>query len=352
MAFLSKPVTSKYIETEENENLKVTRAEMNGWRKGMEDYCTVEIGGIDSFFAIYDGHNGKEASRFLQAKLVEKIKLLKDRHDPIELEKICWELDQEFLSDIYKRECGSTCCMAILNNTSLKLTIVNVGDSGLCVLRKKENTWQVKTQDHHPHIYPGEALRIKNAGGLVTADGRVNGRLALSRAFGNFTFKNNRDKTPNFQLVIPQPDITALQLEPGDTFLVYCDGITEACAMNLIAPKLQENLKTKSSEKILRHLLDFSLRVGSTDNMSCILIQLKEPESVIDCNLKKPVVNSVIGDDSDLEMLNNANLTLQSGTINNLAWEYYFDSRELKAGDDNKSFKNAFFEFEQRFQRN
>lgn len=41
--------------------------------------------------------------------------------------------------------------------------------------------------DHKPEDEV-ELARIKNAGGKVTMDGRVNGGLNLSRAIGTFTF--------------------------------------------------------------------------------------------------------------------------------------------------------------------
>lgn len=42
--------------------------------------------------------------------------------------------------------------------------------------------------------------RIHAAGGWVEFN-RVNGNLALSRAFGDYTFKNNPEKSPEDQIV-------------------------------------------------------------------------------------------------------------------------------------------------------
>ena len=47
--------------------------------------------------------------------------------------------------------------------------------------------------DHKPDN-PTELKRIENSGNFVT-EGRINGRLALSRAFGDFEFKNNSELT-------------------------------------------------------------------------------------------------------------------------------------------------------------
>ena len=53
--------------------------------------------------------------------------------------------------------------------------------------------------DHLP-TNPDEYLRIKRAGGFVNHD-RVNGSLAMSRAFGDFIFKQNEDLSPEDQAV-------------------------------------------------------------------------------------------------------------------------------------------------------
>ena len=45
--------------------------------------------------------------------------------------------------------------------------------------------------DHKPED-PTELQRIQMSGNYVDG-GRVNGRLALSRAFGDFEYKNNMD---------------------------------------------------------------------------------------------------------------------------------------------------------------
>lgn len=74
----------------------------------------------------------------------------------------------------------------------------NAGDSR-AVISTKDGRAIPLTQDHKPK-HPKEAQRIKNAGGYVE-NGRVNGSLALSRALGDFNFKNNTQLTPDHQAV-------------------------------------------------------------------------------------------------------------------------------------------------------
>jgi serine/threonine protein phosphatase PrpC len=69
-----------------------------------------------------------------------------------------------------------------------------------------------------------ESARIIKAGGFVEA-GRVNGNLALSRAFGDLDFKKNADLPAEDQAVTVNPDLFDFQLNPEDEFLVLaCDG--------------------------------------------------------------------------------------------------------------------------------
>jgi serine/threonine protein phosphatase PrpC len=64
--------------------------------------------------------------------------------------------------------------------------------------------------DHKPDD-PEERKRIYNANGFVE-DGRVNGMLALSRALGDFEYKNNPSFKPKDQAVTAHPDVKVVQL--------------------------------------------------------------------------------------------------------------------------------------------
>lgn len=76
--------------------------------------------------------------------------------------------------------------------------VSNAGDSR-AVISTKNGKGIPLSQDHKPK-HPKEALRIRNAGCYVE-NGRVNGSLALSRAIGDFKFKDNTKITPDKQAV-------------------------------------------------------------------------------------------------------------------------------------------------------
>ena len=67
------------------------------------------------------------------------------------------------------------------------------------------NTAKDLSVDHKPDD-PGELARIQASGNFVQ-EGRVNGRLALSRAIGDFEYKNNADLPPKNQAVSAHPDL-------------------------------------------------------------------------------------------------------------------------------------------------
>lgn len=65
-----------------------------------------------------------------------------------------------------------------------QLIVANAGDSR-CVVSERGKAVDM-SYDHKPEDEL-ELARIKNAGGKVTMDGRVNGGLNLSRAIGMYT---------------------------------------------------------------------------------------------------------------------------------------------------------------------
>lgn len=106
---------------------------------------------------------------------------------------LCGSLDARFDND----NSGCTAVAALLTKSNV-LYVSNAGDSR-AVISTKDGRAIPLTQDHKPK-HPKESQRIKNAGGFVE-NGRVNGSLALSRALGDFNFKNNTQLTPDHQAV-------------------------------------------------------------------------------------------------------------------------------------------------------
>ncbi|XP_025831199.1 protein phosphatase 1G-like [Agrilus planipennis] len=117
---------------------------------------------------------------------------------------------------------GCTAVVALLREN--QLFVANAGDSRCIVCRSGKAVEM--SFDHKPEDQPEEE-RIKKAGGKVTADGRVNGGLNLSRALGDHAYKQNKELSDREQMITALPDIKTLTINPGqDEFMVLaCDGI-------------------------------------------------------------------------------------------------------------------------------
>lgn len=66
----------------------------------------------------------------------------------------------------------------------------------------------------------------------IVSDNRVDGNLALSRALGDFSFKNTEHLSPENQAVTAVPDITIRDRAKEDMFvMVACNSIWD-CLKN------------------------------------------------------------------------------------------------------------------------
>jgi serine/threonine protein phosphatase PrpC len=81
--------------------------------------------------------------------------------------------------------------------------VANAGDSRSVLCREGKSIDFSK--DHKPDS-PEEEARITKAGGYI-AMGRVNGGLNLTRSFGDFDYKRNKDLPYSDQMITCNPDI-------------------------------------------------------------------------------------------------------------------------------------------------
>jgi len=106
-------------------------------------------------------------------------------------------------------------------------------------------------------------------------DNRVDGQLAMSRAMGDFPYKNHPNLPVHEQKVIPVPEIQSTTVGAGDMLLICCDGIVESMQNPQVAGHLHStraNLASLDPVALLASLFDASVTSGSKDNHTTVLI--------------------------------------------------------------------------------
>uniref|UniRef100_A0AAQ5Y7S1 Protein phosphatase 1G n=1 Tax=Amphiprion ocellaris TaxID=80972 RepID=A0AAQ5Y7S1_AMPOC len=178
---------------------------------------------------------------------------------------------------------GTTAVVALIRGK--QLIVANAGDSR-CVVSERGKAVDM-SYDHKPEDEV-ELARIKNAGGKVTMDGRVNGGLNLSRAIGDHFYKRNKTLPPEEQMISAMPDVKVLTLnEDHDFMVIACDGIWNVLSSQEVVDfisermKQDQNGKTRPLSSIVEELLDHCLAPDTSgdgtgcDNMTCIIITFR-----------------------------------------------------------------------------
>lgn len=114
-------------------------------------------------------------------------------------------------------------------------------------------------EDHKPED-ECEKSRIEKAGGKITADGRVNGGLNLSRAIGDHTYKENKELPLEDQMITAMPDVKCMSIGDEDEFMVLaCDGIWNFMSSQEVVDYVKEriNIYPKLSQICEEVFLDF-----------------------------------------------------------------------------------------------
>jgi protein phosphatase 1L len=235
----------------------------------MEDYHVAKFvqhnGRELGLFAIYDGHLGDSVPAYLQKNLFANI--LKEEE--------FWTDPQRSISKAYERtdesvlthtpdlgRGGSTAVTAILINGK-QLWVANVGDSR-AVLSRRGQAIQLSI-DHEPNT---ERSSIENRGGFVSnmpGDvARVNGQLAVSRAFGDRNLKSH---------LRCDPDVTNADIDASSDFLILAsDGLWKVMSNQ---ESVDVAVKIRDPQKAAKQLVIEALRRESKDDISCIVVRFK-----------------------------------------------------------------------------
>ena len=312
------------------------------------DNSSIEVG----FFGVFDGHgDGGVASRYIADHIVQCLTSTQEWSEydgnadvlAKALSKACCDIDVDLKAMVDGsniKNGGSTGIMAIV--TPKEIIVGNVGDSR-CVLVQRQETKknvdlsealekklvleesdeesksQTTTQshvevkamsdDHKPNL-PEEKLRIEKAGleviketfqieenGEETSIWKIKsskGKIAVSRAFGDFDFKSNEDFKFEEQAIISVPEIKIHERDQHrDMYLVLaCDGVFDVMSNDevgaFVAARAEERKQNTTNtdfaellpevgDDLLKHCLD----IGSSDNMTVLIVALPTNTNVL-----------------------------------------------------------------------
>lgn len=283
-ASLPKACDSAVIERQGTTSFDVAVAELNGWRTEMEDAHLIYVTKDFGVFGVYDGHGGKDCSKFAARRIHEELEKGGVPENDAAWEELFIRIDQEFLdSDM---DSGTTATMCVVRKPKTAggkhtIHVINAGDSRT-LLGKADGsifdgggTDKGLTRDHKPED-PEENKRIVAAGARVEND-RVNGNLSVCRGFGDRDEKVTGGPGPDNRPVTCIPEQYHFECDETDFVLLVCDGVSEGNFSNeevvsLVAKTLKEG---KDGGHAARLVCLEAINKDSKDNITCMVVQLQ-----------------------------------------------------------------------------
>ena len=239
---------------------------MQDFHKIKDKYLNSDFKG---YFIILDGHGGSEPIKYATNRLPEIFgNFLFSTHFNIEKSFInsFQKIDEELKNYEEIDNCGSTCTIIYIDKELNSIYCANVGDSK-SVLMKYDKSFKVLTKAHKIVTNNEEVLRIKEKGGLVF-NNRLFGQLALTRALGDLSMKENG--------LINTPYVSKNSINEDDALVVFAsDGVWDVYDEKDITDVCLDMLNDgKNVDEIGKFIVKSCLEKGSCDNISCIIIQI------------------------------------------------------------------------------
>eukprot|EP00033_Pygsuia_biforma_P001539 GCRY01001734.1.p1 GENE.GCRY01001734.1~~GCRY01001734.1.p1 ORF type:complete len:310 (-),score=57.53 GCRY01001734.1:251-1180(-) len=236
-----------------------------------------------AFFAIFDGHGGVQSAEFMEQNLLSTIfgkitdfeKKLSNTSSILTPSAIkaahvhaFLAADKQLSAILAKGDSLDGCTATTLLLLGNQLFAANVGDSS-AILSRNGKCLPI-TKEHKP-LYPAERKRIEAAGSFVSAEGRVEDALGVSRSFGDCKLKKCG--------VTAQPDVLTCIVNPAaDRFLLLaCDGFWDVFkkqeAFAFVTKQLEEGVSVDSLvERLIQEAIETK---GGQDNVTILLIKFK-----------------------------------------------------------------------------
>jgi serine/threonine protein phosphatase PrpC len=250
-------------------------------RTAVIECCTqrraaTELEAIENLFSrvmmlgIFDGHGGSQAAEYVKRYLLPAVanqKAFESGDFVVALRRAFAVVDDVLVKWLWERRipCGSTAAVVLLVENVVY--VAHCGDTRALLCRDK--TAFALTSDHTP-ARESERVRIESRGGHVTrnANGgpmRVNGMLAVSRAFGDVLLKPNG-------VVTAEPDLCVEPLSPADEWLVMAtDGLFDALSNQSVIDVVRRSASPRDAATALVRLACAGPDCG--DNVSVLVVR-------------------------------------------------------------------------------
>lgn len=247
-------------------NIRAGWAEMRGKRPDMQDAICVQFAlqgnNTQHLFGLYDGHSGSKTSLLLAKNVAHTFAAQHNANTAPDraLYTAYQTLEKEV--EVNGHSDGSTALTIFVSAATLY--IANTGDSKavLCSAGAAIDLNELDRPENE-----SETLRIRELGGYVTASGRVNGELGISKAVGDVSLH---------PFVSWEPTVTSRIIKRSDEFIIMgCDGIWDYVSSQEAVRIVRSTLKYSDPFKSAAMLRDAAYSHGSTDNISVIVIFLK-----------------------------------------------------------------------------
>eukprot|EP01114_Cavostelium_apophysatum_P002919 TRINITY_DN12623_c0_g1_i1.p1 TRINITY_DN12623_c0_g1~~TRINITY_DN12623_c0_g1_i1.p1 ORF type:complete len:329 (-),score=73.43 TRINITY_DN12623_c0_g1_i1:59-1045(-) len=246
------------------------------YRRRMEDAHYLEDGFLNNpttgFFAVYDGHGGKEAAIYCSENFHKVLaeELAKEGQE--------WHKNSDNVLQVFRRTylavddklktavpshhgCTSVTCLVTGKGDDRHLFSANTGDARAVLCR---DGTAIRLTEEHKASDPIEAKRITDGGGFVI-HGRVNGQIIITRSLGDHLMK---------EFIIGDPYTHYEKLTDKDTWLIVaCDGLWDVVSDQQAVDFVLQNASLSASE-VSKKLLIKALQDGTTDNLSIMVVKL------------------------------------------------------------------------------
>lgn len=214
-----------------------------------------------NFFGVFDGHAGHESSKYCADNILKVVDDHLEKASDLELTdelitRSYLALDDRLKNYMEKVQgispfngSGTTgiTCFVNINESDIEAICANVGDSR-CIMYHNGKTYEMSF-DQKP-MNEIERKRIEAADCTVTMN-RVNGNLAVARAFGDFRYKGNDKKKAEEQAVCCVPEIIRQKMDgftkgkkEDPSFLILaCDGLWDKFSNEEASEYVREQFK-------------------------------------------------------------------------------------------------------------